>query len=159
MQPDTLLHVPVLAREIPGVAVPAIRVFMPMRVLQVTSTFGWRRHPVTGKADYHAGVDLSARSEPVYSILDGRVSAIGYSPILGNYIRIAHGEIQSIYGHLSFILVTAGQSVSGGYPVGITGATGRATGEHLHFSISAGGTHIHPLYFLNSLLTGIEHKL
>lgn len=124
---------------------------MPLKNLQLTSSFGWRRHPVTGKADFHKGVDLSARSEPIYSVLKGIVNETGFNPILGNFIRIEHGAVQSIYGHLSLIIVRAGQTVDAAQVIGMSGSTGRATGEHLHFSIKTDGTYIHPLHFLKRL--------
>ncbi|MDN8834145.1 M23 family metallopeptidase, partial [Staphylococcus aureus] len=84
--------------------------------------------------DLHKGVDLAARCDPVLSVMEGTVSSTGFNPILGSFIRIKHGEFQSIYGHLSYILVTPGDSVTAGQFIGITGSTGRVTGEHLHFS-------------------------
>ncbi|MFD2964387.1 MULTISPECIES: M23 family metallopeptidase [Olivibacter] len=123
-----------------------------MPQLRVTSSFGKRVHPVTGLPDLHKGIDLAARCDPVLSVMDGTVIDTGFNPILGKYIRIAHGEFQSIYGHLSYILVTPGEPVSGGEFIAVTGATGRVTGEHLHFSIRYRGRYINPLHFLRSLL-------
>ncbi|MES2446597.1 MAG: M23 family metallopeptidase [Bacteroidota bacterium] len=125
---------------------------LPLARLTVTSSFGWRIHPVTGKPDFHRGVDLAARNDPVFSMMDGRVAATGADPILGIFIRIDHGDIQSIYGHLSLGLVQTGQSVLAGQPIGVTGSTGRSTGEHLHFSINFGDKHIHPLLFIKALV-------
>lgn len=125
---------------------------LPGQQIKVTSGFGWRIHPVTGKPDLHQGVDLAARNDPVYSIMAGTVYKIGSHPILGRYIRIDHGVVQSIYEHLSAILVQAGQSVNAGQPIGITGSTGRATGEHLHFSIRSAKNYIHPLQFLEAVM-------
>lgn len=130
---------------------PSIRVCMPLSNLLLTSSFGWRRHPVTGKLDFHKGVDLSARSEPVYCILTGIVIETGFNPLLGNFIRIDHGAVQSIYGHLSFIMVRQGQAVDVAKVIAVTGSSGRATGEHLHFSIKTAGNYIHPLHFLHEL--------
>ncbi|KAA8476837.1 peptidase M23-like protein [Arcticibacter tournemirensis] len=129
-----------------------MNVSLPLPQLRVTSSFGKRVHPVTGYPDLHKGVDLAARCDPVLSIMNGMVSATGFNPILGNYIRIAHGEFQSIYGHLSYILVMPGEQVTAGEVVGITGATGRVTGEHLHFSIRFRDKYLNPLHFLRSLL-------
>lgn len=125
---------------------------LPLARLTVTSSYGWRIHPVTGKPDFHRGVDLAARNDPVYSIMDGTVSDTGTDPILGIFIRIDHGDIRSIYGHLSLALVQNGQPVLAGQPIGVTGSTGRATGEHLHFSIKSGHRYIHPLLFIKALM-------
>ncbi|KQB99857.1 M23 family metallopeptidase [Pedobacter sp. Hv1] len=126
---------------------------LPLGQLYVNSPFGKRIHPVTGHPDFHRGVDLAARYDPVFSIMDGKVSATGYNPILGNYVRIMHGQFQSVYGHLSYILVLSGDEVIAGQPIGITGATGRVTGEHLHFSIKFRERYLNPLFFLKTLMT------
>ena len=127
-------------------------VYLPLQKFHVNSYFGKRVHPLTGKADFHQGIDLAADCDPVLNIMDGRVKSIGFNPILGNYVRICHGEFQSIYAHLSHVLVKNGEQVEAGYPIGVTGATGRVTGEHLHFSISFQGRYLNPLLFLKSML-------
>ncbi len=127
-------------------------VSLPLLKLRINSSFGKRIHPVTGQPDLHKGVDLSARCDPVLSVMDGTVSSTGSNPILGNFIRITHGEFQSIYGHLSYILVTTGEPVTAGQFIGVTGSTGRVTGEHLHFSIRFRDKYLNPLHFLRSLL-------
>ncbi|WP_162842750.1 M23 family metallopeptidase [Mucilaginibacter pineti] len=145
---DTLAKVDTFKAKIPT-ATTDLQICLPLRTMRLTSSFGWRVHPVTGSADFHRGIDLSARSEPVYSVVDGQVSATGYDPLLGNFIRIDHSDVQTIYGHLSVILVSRGQEVAAGQVVGITGRSGRTTGEHLHFSIKFRGSYIHPLDFLS----------
>jgi murein DD-endopeptidase MepM/ murein hydrolase activator NlpD len=129
-----------------------VKVTLPLLHLRVNSPFGIRKHPVTGQPDVHKGVDLAAHCDPVLSVMDGAVSSTGSNPILGSFIRITHGEFQSIYGHLSYILVTPGEPVTAGQFIGITGSTGRVTGEHLHFSIRFKDRYLNPLHFLKSLL-------
>jgi murein DD-endopeptidase MepM/ murein hydrolase activator NlpD len=102
---------------------------------------------VTGRYHFHAGVDLRAKNDTVYAVTDGSVSA-GYSSILGNYIRVSSGDLQIVYGHLSQIFLLSGDSVSINDAVAITGATGRVTGEHLHFAVSWRARYINPLQFL-----------
>src|SRR5690606_37941273 len=114
-------------------------VSLPLPCLNVTSPFGQRIHPVTGRPDYHNGVDFAARSDPVFSVLDGTVKETGNHLNLGRYIRTLHGEVELIYGHLSRLLVSTGDTVTVGQPIGITGATGRVTGKHLHFSVKFNG--------------------
>lgn len=125
---------------------------LPLINLRVTSGFGYRIHPVTRQRDLHKGVDFAARCDPVLNVLDGIVADTGFNPILGRYVRISHGEFQSIYGHLSQTLVTPGDQVIAAQVIGVTGATGRVTGEHLHFSIKFKDKYINPLHFLRSLL-------
>lgn len=141
---------------IPAPSSPGI--VMPLTEYRVTSGFGWRRHPVTGKQDFHNGIDLAIRAGVVRSIMQGTVESTGHHRNLGNYVRIDHGFIKSIYGHLSRIMVSAGQPVSAGDAVGITGDTGRTTGEHLHFSIRRNGTYIDPWKFLHKVLQHIENE-
>lgn len=133
-------------------------IYMPLETYRITSAFGWRRHPVTGRSDFHNGIDLAARSGVVCSIMAGTVEATGYHRNLGNYVCIDHGNVQSIYGHLSRITVGAGQTFEAGYPIGITGSTGRTTGEHLHFSIRRNGVYIDPWKFLYRILQHIENE-
>jgi len=131
----------------------AVNFCLPLRHLRPTSGFGWRVHPITGKFQFHKGIDLAARQDTVYSILDGVIGSIGNNSLIGNYILINHsGIVQSLYGHLSAIAALPGERVAAGQPIGITGATGRVTGEHLHFSIKYQGREISPLIFLIGLL-------
>jgi murein DD-endopeptidase MepM/ murein hydrolase activator NlpD len=143
---------PLLLFFISAQAQQPVNVSLPLLQLRVNSPFGKRIHPVTGQPDLHKGVDLAARCDPVLSVMDGTVSSTGSNPILGSFIRITHGEFQSIYGHLSYILVKPGEPVTAGRVIGITGSTGRVTGEHLHFSIRFRDKYLNPLHFLKSLL-------
>ncbi|MDT3401294.1 M23 family metallopeptidase [Mucilaginibacter terrae] len=123
-------------------------VCLPLKYLRLNSPFGYRNHPLTGIRKLHDGVDLRARADTVYAIMNGQVSATGYADKLGIHIRLQHGATQSVYGHLSRVLVSPQDSVSAGEPIGITGTTGRVTGEHLHFSILYWGRYIDPIQFL-----------
>ena len=124
----------------------------PLDTLQITSPFGLRKHPVTGKKHFHAGVDLRAGADTVRVILSGKVNRCGYDRNLGYFIRISHGPHESLYGHLSRYFVKAGESVRSGQPIGVTGNTGRSTGEHLHFSILRYGKPVDPVRFLSGIL-------
>jgi murein DD-endopeptidase MepM/ murein hydrolase activator NlpD len=123
----------------------------PLKKLFLTSGFGYRLHPVTRKYAFHAGVDLRARSDTVFAIIAGTVT-VGYNNLLGVFLVIKDGDIQVIYGHLSMLFAFTGDKVTTAMPVGITGATGRVTGEHLHFSIKYGNKYLDPLLFLTVLL-------
>ncbi len=131
----------------------------PLNRLKVTSPFGYRTHPISGKASHHNGVDFAARSDPVFNVLDGRVKEAGKHKLLGKYIRIAHGEIETIYGHLSHILVSPRDTVIVGQPIAITGSTGRVTGEHLHLSVKFKGKFLNPLKFLQRLREQLDQFL
>ena len=131
---------------------------LPLKRTAITSPFGYRIHPVTGKYAFHAGIDLRARSDTVYAILPGTVKAAGYNTFLGVFIRLDHGEFQTAYGHLSQVFVLPGDTVSIGMPIAITGATGRVTGEHLHFSVQLNHQYLNPLKFLYSILNQNDNE-
>lgn len=121
---------------------------LPLRHLQVNSSFGQRVHPITGKLGMHSGVDLAARADTVFAIADGFVMAASYDARLGRFMKVGHEGFESLYGHLSVIGVAAGDTVVCGQPIGLTGATGQVTGEHLHFAIYYKHYSIDPLAFL-----------
>ena len=120
----------------------------PLRNIKITSPFGYRTDPFTGKRKMHNGVDLAARSAIVYSMLDGRVEETGYDSRSGNFVILRHGDFRISYCHLSQIFTTKGQPVLAGFPIGITGSTGRSTGEHLHITARYKGKAFNPLLLL-----------
>ena len=109
----------------------------------VSSEFGKRKNPFSGKIKNHNGIDLAAaEGTPVYAIKDGAVySNIENDSEFGNYIILTHdtGKMTSVYAHLSKSLVERYQSVRKGDIIGYVGQTGMATGPHLHFEIRQGG--------------------
>lgn len=132
------------------------QVSLPLKHLRVTSSFGNRIHPLTGKDCFHEGVDLRAHSDTVYAAIPGRVASVGYHPFIGIFIKIQNGPLCAIYGHLSMCLVATGDSLACGIPIAISGATGRITAEHLHFSIRYYNRYINPLTFLSAALKNQE---
>ena len=116
----------------------------------LTSTMGPRQDPLSGQADYHAGLDIAAESgAPVYATAEGTVVESGYHSSYGNLIVLDHGfGIQTRYGHLSKLSVKKGDPVKRGAVIGLVGATGRATGSHLHYETLANGRLINPLRLL-----------
>ncbi len=120
----------------------------PLDRLHITSPFGLRLHPVTGRYARHEGVDYSAPiGTPVYAVAEGVVIASGYDPYSGNKIAIRHADKSSSwYLHLNSRSVGAGSKVGGRQIIGRSGNTGRSTGPHLHFGFKdAGGRWINPL--------------
>lgn len=107
----------------------------PLDTLIVTSAYGYRADPFTGKRKFHAGTDYRTASENVYAMMPGRIRKIGYDKRLGNYITIDHGDIRVTYAHLHTVVGDKGDVVKAGQSVGISGSTGRSTGEHLHVGI------------------------
>lgn len=126
---------------------------LPLDHIVLTSKFGYRVHPVIGGVKFHNGIDLSAHNANVYSVLHGTVVTSSYDDEIGNYIVINHGLYETTYGHLSLRYVQVGDLVKAGSIVGISGRTGRVTGEHLHFIVKYQGQSINPLPFLKIILT------
>ena len=116
----------------------------------VTSRMGSRQDPVSGGDDYHAGLDIAGeKGQPIYATATGRVAQAGYQGGYGNLVVVDHGfGLETKYGHLSSFTVKPGQSVKRGDVIGRLGATGRATGYHLHYEIRANGRLLNPLQLL-----------
>lgn len=122
----------------------------PLPEATVTSSFGMRKNPVTGRLLFHKGIDLAApRGTPVYACSAGTVVFRGSDPIYGNYIIIRHdGSRESLYGHLSSIKIELHEKVKSGTIVGTVGSTGQSTGPHLHFEIHENGVPKNPAGFI-----------
>jgi murein DD-endopeptidase MepM/ murein hydrolase activator NlpD len=116
----------------------------------LTSRMGPRQDPVSGELDFHSGLDIAAEAgSPVYATAGGTVVESGYRASYGNLIVLDHGfGIQTRYGHLSKISVKAGDHVKRGDVIGKVGATGKATGPHLHYETLANGKLVNPLRLL-----------
>jgi murein DD-endopeptidase MepM/ murein hydrolase activator NlpD len=116
----------------------------------LTSGTGGRSDPFTGEADYHPGLDISAdRGTPVYATADGTISQASFSGAYGNLVVIDHKYgIETRYGHLSAFRTQRGTAVKRGDLIGLVGATGRATGPHLHYEVRVSGRILNPLQFL-----------
>ena len=122
----------------------------PCSYTSITSPFGYRVSPTSGASTYHQSVDLDTGTGwPVVAAKAGRVVVAGYGRAAGNYVKIDHGDgVSSIYMHLNSYCVSAGQMVSAGQNIGTTGATGVATGDHLHFGIAVNGVYVNPCNYV-----------
>lgn len=120
-----------------------------VKPFRFSSYYGWRIHPITGKAELHNGVDITGVSNrDIYAIQSGTVTvaASGWNYGAGNNVRINHGNgYVSQYMHLAKINVSVGEHVEKGQLIGIMGCTGSCTGTHLHFTIYKNGQTINPL--------------
>lgn len=112
----------------------------------ISSPFGWRNSPFTGKRSYHSGIDMaSGMNTPVYAALGGKVTSTGFNNVYGNYIIVTHHSgYKSLYAHLNKILVTAGTYVDTNKMIGRVGSTGMSTGPHLHFTVYKFGKAVNP---------------
>ena len=114
------------------------------------SGFGDRQDPFTGESAVHQGLDIATgRGEPVSATAGGVVEKAEWSGDLGNMVEIAHPSgYKTIYGHLERVLVRPGQKVARGEHVGLVGATGRATGPHLHYEVRLNDRPVNPLEYI-----------
>lgn len=116
----------------------------------ITSEFGYRISPFTGKPAIHAGLDLAAApGSPVVAPADGMVVFASYDESYGKLITIDHGYgVTTRFGHLSQIYVQVGQRVNKFDVIGAVGNTGRSTGPHLHYEVRVSGTSIDPRNYI-----------
>lgn len=116
----------------------------------ITSSFGQRMSPFTGRLQMHEGLDIAARpGTPVKASAEGVVIYSGWKSDFGKLVTIDHGYgYRTRYGHLSKIYVKNGQRVKRGDTVGAVGSTGRSTGPHLHYEVKARGLPVNPKTYL-----------
>lgn len=120
----------------------------PLEHLRITSSYGSRVHPITGRVTVHYGVDYGAPTGTVvHAVAEGEVTVSGFDNLSGNKIAIRHRDgTTSWYMHLSARGVGVGAKVSPGQAIGRVGSTGRSTGPHLHYGFkNAQGQWINPL--------------
>jgi murein DD-endopeptidase MepM/ murein hydrolase activator NlpD len=133
------------------IAIPSDK---PIRAsVEFTSGFGVRSDPFHSGAAMHPGIDLAGSyGTPIYATADGTVLRAGWnSGGYGNLVEIDHGRgITTRYGHMSAILVHAGDHVTRGQQVGRMGSTGRSTGTHLHYEVRIDGRAVNPIPFMKS---------
>ena len=113
----------------------------------VTDAFGMRVHPLTGTESFHSGVDLAAESgQNVLAVTDGTVLDCSYNEAYGYILTLGHADgVQTQYAHLREFLVSPGDTVAQGQVIALVGATGWATGPHLHLSVIVNGEFVDPL--------------
>lgn len=121
-----------------------LSVCYPLRNIRVTSPYGSRKDPFTGKKKFHGGLDLHARGENVLAMMEGVVVQVGQDKTSGKYISLRHGSYTVSYCHLSRILTVKGAVVRPRDVVGVTGSTGRSTGPHLHITCKLDGKRVDP---------------
>ena len=111
-----------------------------------SSGYGWRINPVTGEKQFHKGTDIPVPvGTPVHAAADGKVTAATYSNSAGNMIIIEHSNgVMTKYFHNSELKVRAGDTVSAGDVIALSGNTGRSTGPHLHFEFWVNGAVVNP---------------
>ncbi|MCX7785501.1 MAG: peptidoglycan DD-metalloendopeptidase family protein [candidate division WOR-3 bacterium] len=116
----------------------------------LSSGFGYRKSPWSGKSEFHEGIDIVAPAgTPILATADGRVQSAGYKPGWGRYVEIDHGfGYVTFYGHCQSIRVRTGQKVNRGDTIATVGRSGSATGNHLHYGIKVAGSWVNPLNYI-----------
>ncbi len=133
-----------------GKAAAALPLGMPVKALYESSPFGFRVDPFLKRPDFHPGIDLVADpGTTVYATAAGTVATAGWNGGYGQMVEINHSDgIATRYGHLSEILVSVGEHVDAGTPIGRVGSTGRSTGPHLHYETRRDGEAVDPALYL-----------
>jgi murein DD-endopeptidase MepM/ murein hydrolase activator NlpD len=118
----------------------------------ISSYFGYRTDPFTGRREFHQGVDIAGElGEPVVAVAAGIVTYAGKHGGYGNLVEINHGNgFVTRYGHNSKVLVAVGDTVSKGQEVALMGSTGRSTGPHVHFEVWRSGKVVNPIKYLSA---------
>ncbi|MBV5272298.1 MAG: M23 family metallopeptidase [Lamprocystis purpurea] len=142
-----ILEEAIMERDITAKSVPS---GWPVRAGYITSNYGFRIHPIKGRRLFHQGVDFAAPSgSPVVAVADGLVTFSGRRSGYGNMIELRHVDgYATRYAHNQANLVQEGQQVRQGQKIGAVGATGTATGPHVHFEVLKNGEHLNPIQFV-----------
>ena len=124
--------------------------YSPVDYPYLSSSFGWRRNPVTGRHAMHEGLDFAAPAgAPIYAASSGVVTQARFRSGYGNLVEIMHGNgLTTRYAHASAIKVSEGDLVEKGQTIALVGSTGRSTGAHLHFEVRMAGHPLDPTLFL-----------
>lgn len=117
----------------------------------VSAGYGYRRDPFTGDREHHPAIDISTRpGEPVYATAAGLVDSAKRNGAYGNLVELNHGfGLLTRYGHLATFAVQPGDTVQRGDLIGYAGATGRATGNHVHYEVWVNGRTVNPLRLIS----------
>ncbi len=122
--------------------------------MRITSRYGNRSDPFTGKTTYHAGIDIDGfgnDGQPIIAADSGTVITASSNSGYGNYVIIDHGGMKTVYAHMSGLAVSSGQTVTQGQTVGYLGASGRATGTHCHFEVYVGDSRVDPASYFSGM--------
>lgn len=141
--------------------IPAIPPIVPDRsIYRLSSSFGYRRDPFTGRSRRHTGVDFALKpGNPVYSTGDGVVESVKFEFFgYGNQVIIDHGfGYKTRYAHLKTVGVVEGMKVERGECIGQSGNSGRSSGPHLHYEVIYRGNHVNPANYYDLAITPEEY--
>jgi murein DD-endopeptidase MepM/ murein hydrolase activator NlpD len=122
----------------------------PVNYPYLSSSYGWRRHPITRRHTMHEGLDFAApKGTPIYAASGGVVVESGFHSGYGNMVEINHGNgLVTRYAHASKLTAKVGDLVTKGQMIARVGSTGQSTGSHLHFEVRMAGHALNPTLFL-----------
>ena len=116
---------------------------------KITSKFGMRKHPISGKITHHDGIDISLKEgTEIKAAMSGKVIFSGKQKGYGNVMIIKNGNYKTLYAHCSKLLFKKGDEIKQGQKIALSGNTGTSTGPHLHFEIRLNDKAINPLNLL-----------
>ena len=126
----------------------------------LSSDFGLRKGPITGKWGHHNGIDLAATSgTQIYPLRSGEVTYSGWKAGYGKIVTIQHNDgLETVYAHNSLNLVREGDLVTPRTPIGRVGSTGHSTGPHLHLEVRENGRSVDPKPYVNSYTLGMASR-
>lgn len=127
---------------------------IPVPSPRVTSKFGYRTNPVSGKYGFHTGIDLAVREgTPISAVFFGTVEETGENDVWGKYVLLKHSDgLETYYCHMNEIYAEEGAVIRQGETIGTVGTTGWSTGPHLHFEVRIDGIRVDPERLLSELL-------
>lgn len=116
----------------------------------ITSSYGYRIHPIWGTTIYHSGIDIGVDyGTPVHAADGGTVVYADWISGYGNAVIIDHGNgLSTLYGHNESLNVSEGQTIGKGDVIAFAGSTGNSTGPHVHFEVRANGDPVDPMGYL-----------
>lgn len=143
----SLARMSALERSLEGI--PQV---LPASAPMITSSYGYRRDPFTGRGAMHSGLDFKGPiGAPIYAAAKGVVTFVGRKSGYGNVVEVSHGNgLMTRYAHMSRFATTVGTKVEAGDIIGAIGSTGRSTGPHLHFEVRINDRAIDPRPFLKA---------
>lgn len=121
---------------------------------RITSTFGYRYHPILGLRLLHEGLDIANEIwTPIYATADGIVKEASSHTGFGNCVKLSHDNEKylTLYAHMQKLAVTEGQAVKRGDVIGYLGSTGRSTGPHVHYEVRKDGVLVNPMDYIVSV--------
>jgi len=126
----------------------------------MTSSYGYRTHPISGKKQFHHGLDYAAKQgTPIFAVADGVVSSSERRTGYGNIVEIAHGKFSTLYAHNQKNLVMKGQKIRQGQRIALVGKTGKVTGSHVHFEVlNVQGKTTNPFLFIKKNILDIKKE-